>query len=132
MRHFDVQLIGGMVLHGGQIAEMRTGEGKPLTATLAAYLNALPGKGVHIVMVNDYLNVTLRLTAPLFEFLGMTVGEHFFLCRSLLKEDTFTDDPTTNLVLTTGAITWRFVRKSVFSMLASSQWSMAKGLNPNR
>jgi len=54
-RHFDVQLIGGMVLHGGNIAEMRTGEGKTLVATLSAYLNALPGKGVHIVTVNDYL-----------------------------------------------------------------------------
>src|SRR3712207_7574121 len=55
MRHFDVQLIGGMVLHGGAIAEMRTGEGKTLTATLAVVLNALAGKGVHVVTVNDYL-----------------------------------------------------------------------------
>jgi preprotein translocase subunit SecA len=55
MRHFDVQLIGGMVLHDGQIAEMRTGEGKTLVATLPAYLNALAGKGVHVVTVNDYL-----------------------------------------------------------------------------
>ncbi len=75
MRHFDVQLIGGMVLHGGQIAEMRTGEGKTLTATLAAYLNALPGKGVHIVTVNDYLaKRDAEANRPLFEFLGMTVG----------------------------------------------------------
>ena len=75
MRHFDVQLIGGMVLHGGQIAEMRTGEGKTLTATLAAYLNALPGKGVHIVTVNDYLaKRDAETNRPLFEFLGMTVG----------------------------------------------------------
>ena len=55
MRHFDVQLIGGMVLHQGKIAEMRTGEGKTLVATLAVYLNALAGKGVHVVTVNDYL-----------------------------------------------------------------------------
>ncbi|HFC9429862.1 preprotein translocase subunit SecA [Vibrio cholerae] len=75
MRHFDVQLIGGMVLDGGQIAEMRTGEGKTLTATLAAYLNALPGKGVHIVTVNDYLaKRDAETNRPLFEFLGMTVG----------------------------------------------------------
>ncbi|PAR54254.1 preprotein translocase subunit SecA [Vibrio metoecus] len=75
MRHFDVQLIGGMVLHGGQIAEMRTGEGKTLTATLAAYLNALLGKGVHIVTVNDYLaKRDAETNRPLFEFLGMTVG----------------------------------------------------------
>jgi preprotein translocase subunit SecA len=55
MRHFDVQMIGGIVLHRGEIAEMRTGEGKTLVATLACYLNALPGKGVHVITVNDYL-----------------------------------------------------------------------------
>lgn len=75
MRHFDVQLIGGMVLNAGQIAEMRTGEGKTLTATLPAYLNALLGKGVHIVTVNDYLaKRDAETNRPLFEFLGMTVG----------------------------------------------------------
>ncbi|MEN2271116.1 preprotein translocase subunit SecA [Vibrio diabolicus] len=75
MRHFDVQLIGGMVLNAGQIAEMRTGEGKTLTATLPAYLNALAGKGVHIVTVNDYLaKRDAETNRPLFEFLGMTVG----------------------------------------------------------
>ncbi|WP_281630010.1 preprotein translocase subunit SecA [Vibrio sp. St2] len=75
MRHFDVQLIGGMVLNAGQIAEMRTGEGKTLTATLPAYLNALAGKGVHVVTVNDYLaKRDAETNRPLFEFLGMTVG----------------------------------------------------------
>jgi preprotein translocase subunit SecA len=75
MRHFDVQLIGGMVLNSGKIAEMRTGEGKTLTATLPAYLNALPGKGVHVVTVNDYLaKRDAETNRPLFEFLGMTVG----------------------------------------------------------
>lgn len=75
MRHFDVQLIGGMVLNAGKIAEMRTGEGKTLTATLPAYLNALAGKGVHIVTVNDYLaKRDAETNRPLFEFLGMTVG----------------------------------------------------------
>lgn len=75
MRHFDVQLIGGMVLNGGRIAEMRTGEGKTLTATLPAYLNALPSKGVHIVTVNDYLaKRDAETNRPLFEFLGLTVG----------------------------------------------------------
>ncbi|MFB9135180.1 preprotein translocase subunit SecA [Vibrio sp. AK197] len=75
MRHFDVQLIGGMVLNAGQIAEMRTGEGKTLTATLPAYLNALPGHGVHVVTVNDYLAARdAETNRPLFEFLGMTVG----------------------------------------------------------
>ncbi|HVW99574.1 MAG TPA: hypothetical protein VHA52_03910, partial [Candidatus Babeliaceae bacterium] len=75
MRHFDVQLLGGMVLHGGNIAEMRTGEGKTLVATLAAYLNALSGKGVHIVTVNDYLaRRDAAWMGPLYSFLGMTVG----------------------------------------------------------
>ncbi|HCR3227983.1 TPA: preprotein translocase subunit SecA [Morganella morganii] len=75
MRHFDVQLIGGMVLNERCIAEMRTGEGKTLTATLPAYLNALSGKGVHVVTVNDYLaQRDAENNRPLFEFLGMTVG----------------------------------------------------------
>ncbi|WP_448548920.1 preprotein translocase subunit SecA [Thalassotalea fusca] len=75
MRHFDVQLIGGMVLNQGKIAEMRTGEGKTLTATLPAYLNALTGKGVHVITVNDYLaSRDADWSRPLFEFLGLTVG----------------------------------------------------------
>ncbi|HVM32481.1 MAG TPA: DEAD/DEAH box helicase, partial [bacterium] len=75
MRHFDVQLIGGMVLHQGKIAEMRTGEGKTLVATLAAYLNALPGKGVHVITVNDYLaRRDSRWMGPLYEFLGLSTG----------------------------------------------------------
>lgn len=75
MRHFDVQLMGGIVLNSRQIAEMKTGEGKSLTATLPAYLNALTGKGVHIVTVNDYLaSRDAEWSKPLFEFLGMTVS----------------------------------------------------------
>ena len=75
MRHFDVQLIGGMVLHDGKIAEMRTGEGKTLVATLAAYLNALPEKGVHIITVNDYLaRRDSEWMGQIYEFLGLTVG----------------------------------------------------------
>ena len=75
LRHFDEQLIGGMVLHEGNIAEMRTGEGKTLVATLPAYLNALTGNSVHIVTVNDYLaRRDSKWMAPVFEFLGMTVG----------------------------------------------------------
>ncbi|MCL4319108.1 MAG: preprotein translocase subunit SecA [Firmicutes bacterium] len=75
MRHFDVQLIGGMVLHDGRIAEMKTGEGKTLVATLAAYLNALPGKGVHVITVNDYLaKRDSQWMGKVYEFLGMTVG----------------------------------------------------------
>ena len=75
MRHFDVQLIGGMVLHNGKIAEMRTGEGKTLVGTLAVYLNALSGKGVHVVTVNDYLaERDAAIMAPLYNFLGLSVG----------------------------------------------------------
>ncbi|MCL1042734.1 preprotein translocase subunit SecA [Shewanella marisflavi] len=75
MRHFDVQLLGGMVLDSNRIAEMRTGEGKTLTATLPAYLNALTGKGVHVITVNDYLaRRDAENNRPLFEFLGMSVG----------------------------------------------------------
>ncbi|MGH8499057.1 MAG: preprotein translocase subunit SecA, partial [Methylococcales bacterium] len=75
MRHFDVQLIGGMILNDGKIAEMKTGEGKTLVATLAVYLNALPGKGVHVVTVNDYLaRRDAAWMGKIYEFLGMTVG----------------------------------------------------------
>jgi preprotein translocase subunit SecA len=75
MRHFDVQLIGGMVLHSGKIAEMRTGEGKTLVATLAAYLNAIPGTGVHVITVNDYLaSRDAEWMGRLYNFLGMTTG----------------------------------------------------------
>jgi preprotein translocase subunit SecA len=75
MRHFDVQLIGGMVLHNGKISEMRTGEGKTLVATLAAYLNAIPGTGVHVVTVNDYLaSRDAAWMGRLYNFLGLTTG----------------------------------------------------------
>jgi preprotein translocase subunit SecA len=75
MRHFDVQLVGGLALHQGKIAEMRTGEGKTLVATLPAYLNALPGEGVHIVTVNEYLaQRDSEWMGPVYRFLGMTVG----------------------------------------------------------
>ena len=78
LRHFDVQLVGGMTLHEGHIAEMRTGEGKTLVATLPAYLNALSGKGVHIVTVNDYLaERDANWMRPLYEFLGLQVGVIF-------------------------------------------------------
>ena len=75
MRHFDVQMIGGITLHSGKIAEMRTGEGKTLVATLAAYLNALPAAGVHVITVNDYLaRRDAQWMAPLYQALGMSVG----------------------------------------------------------
>ena len=75
LRHFDVQMIGGMALHNGKVAEMRTGEGKTLVATLAVYLNAIPGNGVHVVTVNDYLaNRDAQWMRPLYEGLGLSVG----------------------------------------------------------
>ncbi|MCC6898808.1 MAG: preprotein translocase subunit SecA, partial [Polyangiaceae bacterium] len=75
MRHYDVQLMGGMVLHQGKIAEMRTGEGKTLVATLAVYLNALGGKGVHLITVNDYLaKRDAEWMGRLYNFLGLTIG----------------------------------------------------------
>jgi preprotein translocase subunit SecA len=93
MRHFDVQLIGGMVLNSGQIAEMRTGEGKTLTATLPAYLNALPSKGVHIVTVNDYLaKRDAETNRALFEFLGMTVGINVPNMHPQEKKDAYQAD----------------------------------------
>src|SRR5436853_1028970 len=74
-RHFDVQLKGGMVLHSGKIAEMKTGEGKTLVATLAVYLNALEGKGVHVVTVNDYLaKRDAEWMGRIYKFLGLSVG----------------------------------------------------------
>ena len=77
MRHFDVQLIGGMVLHEGTIAEMTTGEGKTLVATLPAYLNALTGKGVHIVTVNDYLaKRDAQWMGPIYQALGLIGRRH--------------------------------------------------------
>src|SRR6266513_909165 len=75
MRHYDVQLIGGVVLHQGKIAEMKTGEGKTLVATLSAYLNALTGAGVHIVTVNDYLaSRDADWMGKIYRFLGLSVG----------------------------------------------------------
>ena len=75
MKHFRVQLIGGVVLHQGRISEMKTGEGKTLVATLAAYLNALEGKGVHVITVNDYLaKRDAEWMGKLYSFLGLTVG----------------------------------------------------------
>ncbi|OCG45351.1 preprotein translocase subunit SecA [Gilliamella sp. Fer1-1] len=95
MRHFDVQLIGGMVLNERCIAEMRTGEGKTLTATLPAYLNALTGKGVHIITVNDYLaQRDAENNRPLFEFLGLTVGINLPNMPPQIKREAYNADIT--------------------------------------
>ena len=95
MRHFDVQLIGGMVLHQGKIAEMKTGEGKTLVATLAAYLNALAGGGVHVVTVNDYLaRRDAEWMGRIYRFLGMTVGIIQHDLRDLDRQAAYTSDIT--------------------------------------
>ena len=95
MRHFDVQLIGGMVLNDRCIAEMRTGEGKTLTATLPAYLNALSGKGVHVVTVNDYLaQRDAENNRPLFEFLGLTIGINMSGLPAVAKREAYAADIT--------------------------------------
>lgn len=95
MRHFDVQMIGGMSLHEGRIAEMRTGEGKTLVSTLPSYLHALTGKGVHIVTVNDYLaSRDANWMMPLYEFLGMTVGVIQSMQASPVKRAAYAADVT--------------------------------------
>ncbi|WP_039914841.1 preprotein translocase subunit SecA [Cellvibrio mixtus] len=95
MRHFDVQLIGGMTLHEGRIAEMRTGEGKTLVSTLPSYLHALAGKGVHVVTVNDYLaSRDANWMKPLYEFLGMSVGVIQSMQPSSVKREAYAADVT--------------------------------------
>lgn len=95
MRHFDVQLIGGMSLHEGRIAEMRTGEGKTLVSTLPSYLHALAGKGVHIVTVNDYLaSRDANWMRPVYEFLGMSVGVILSMQPSDVKRQAYNADIT--------------------------------------
>jgi preprotein translocase subunit SecA len=95
MRHFDVQLIGGMVLNSGKIAEMRTGEGKTLVATLPVYLNALTGKGVHVVTVNDYLaKRDAEWMAKLYNFLGLTVGINLSQMKPEDKQAAYAADIT--------------------------------------
>ncbi|MBN9460213.1 MAG: preprotein translocase subunit SecA [Burkholderiales bacterium] len=95
MRHFDVQMVGGMVLHAGKIAEMRTGEGKTLTATLAVYLNALAGKGVHVVTVNDYLaSRDAEWMGRVYRFLGMTVGTILTQQATADKKEAYAADIT--------------------------------------
>ena len=95
MKHFKVQIIGGIVLHQGRIAEMRTGEGKTLVATLPAYLNALEGKGVHVVTVNDYLaKRDMEWMGKLYTFLGLTVGGVFHSVPAPLRKQQYMCDIT--------------------------------------
>src|SRR5467141_3497041 len=93
LRHFDVQLVGGIVLHQGKIAEMKTGEGKTLVASLALYLNALPGEGVHLVTVNDYLaRRDAGWMAPIYHALGMSVGVNVSSTATYLYDPEFVDE----------------------------------------
>ncbi|MDH2103376.1 preprotein translocase subunit SecA [Acinetobacter ursingii] len=95
MRHYDVQLIGGITLHEGKIAEMRTGEGKTLMGTLACYLNALSGQGVHVITVNDYLaQRDAELNRPLFEFLGLSIGTIYSMQSPGEKAEAYQADIT--------------------------------------
>ncbi|USP41084.1 preprotein translocase subunit SecA [Acinetobacter sp. XS-4] len=95
MRHYDVQLIGGITLHEGKIAEMRTGEGKTLMGTLACYLNALSGEGVHVITVNDYLaQRDAELNRPLFEFLGLSIGTIYSMQGPSEKAEAYLADIT--------------------------------------
>src|SRR3954466_2892713 len=95
MRHFDVQLIGGMVLHGGNIAEMKTGEGKTLTGTLAVVLNSLPGTGVHVVTVNDYLaRRDAEWMSPIYQALGVSVGVLQNMMNYEDKQESYAADVT--------------------------------------
>jgi preprotein translocase subunit SecA len=93
LRHFDVQLVGGIVLHGGKIAEMKTGEGKTLVASLALYLNALPGKGVHLVTVNDYLaRRDAGWMGPIYHALGMSVGINVGTAGTFIYDPEYLDE----------------------------------------
>src|SRR5512139_3991295 len=95
MRHFDVQMIGGIVLHRGEIAEMRTGEGKTLVATLATYLNAIEGKGVHVVTVNDYLaRRDAEWMGRIHTFLGLTVGVIVPNLTEMQRREAYASDVT--------------------------------------
>src|SRR5437667_2875693 len=93
LRHFDVQLVGGIVLHQGKIAEMKTGEGKTLVASLAIYLNALPSEGVHLVTVNDYLaRRDAGWMGPIYHALGMSVGVNVSSTGTYLYDPEFVDE----------------------------------------
>jgi len=124
MRHFDVQLIGGMVLHYGKIAEMRTGEGKTLMATLAAYLNALSGKGVHVVTVNDYLAARdAEWMGRLYRFLGLSVGVILTNMPQADKQTAYAADITYG---TNNEFGFDYLRDN---MAASAEERFQRGLN---
>ena len=119
MKHFPVQIVGGIVLHQGRIAEMKTGEGKTLVATLPAYLNALSGKGVHIVTVNDYLaKRDSEWMGKLYNYLGLSVGLIIHDMDNAQGKRRTTrilpTEPITRWALTTCVTTWLYIRKIRF------------------
>ena len=138
MRHFDVQLIGGLALHEGKIAEMRTGEGKTLVATLPAYLNALPGKGVHVVTVNEYLaQRDSDWMGPVYRFLGHVGGRHPQRpdpCREEggLRAPTSPTAPTTSSASITCATTSRSAARTRCSAALRLRHRRRGGLDPDR
>ena len=124
MRHFDVQLIGGMVLHYGKIAEMRTGEGKTLVATLPSYLNAIPGKGVHVITVNDYLaSRDANWMARLHNFLGLSVGVNLSQMDHEVKQQAYAADITYG---TNNEFGFDYLRDN---MVYAAQERVQRGLN---
>ncbi|OTG89849.1 preprotein translocase subunit SecA [Acinetobacter sp. ANC 3832] len=124
MRHYDVQLIGGITLHEGKVAEMRTGEGKTLMGTLAVYLNAISDLGVHVITVNDYLaQRDAELNRPLYEFLGLSVGVIYSMQSPMEKADAYRSDITYG---TNNEFGFDYLRDNmVFSMAEKKQ----RGLN---
>ena len=138
-RPFYVQLLGGIILHQGRIAEMKTGEGKTLVATMPAYLNALTGKGVHIVTVNDYLvSVGAEEMGKVYGFLGLTTGivvhGQSNEAKSRRTKQISPTVPTTNLALITSEITWWSI-KSVWSREVTflpswTRWTPSSWMKP--
>ena len=120
-RHFKVQLMGGIILHQGRIAEMKTGEGKTLVATLPSYLNALEGKGVHVVTVNDYLANISRAMGRFIAFSGFRLVLLFMawiIMPGAMPTIAISPmEPTTSLDLTTSVTTWWFTRKTWYSAI---------------
>ena len=138
MRHYRVQIIGGIVLHQGRIAEMKTGEGKTLVATLPAYLNALTGKGVHIVTVNDYLaKRDSEWMGKVYRFLGLTVGLviHEVPTAAPARQCTPQTSPTartTSSASITCATTWQSISRQMVQRGHALRHRRRGGLHPDR
>jgi preprotein translocase subunit SecA len=127
-RHYDVQLVGGMVLHKGGIAEMRTGEGKTLVATLPTYLNALEGKGVHVITVNDYLaKRDADWMGQVYRFLGLTVGVIVNGLRQSQRQAAYRSDITYG---TNNEFGFDYLRDNMKST-TSARWSSAATTSPS-